>query len=183
MTESVNVVRETNETQISLTIGIGTGRPVVNTGLPFLDHMLVTFATYAGLCLELTARGDLKHHLVEDIAIALGGGIQALLSERMTRYGERTIPMDDALVHACIDTGGRFFYEGPIPSALYEHWMRSFSENARFTLHLRVLRGEDRHHIVEAAFKALGCALKDAMQPGDRVMSTKGSAMLKRATC
>jgi len=83
--------------------------------------------------------------------------------------------MDDALVHCSLDLGGRPFYKGGLPSARYEHWMRSFADNARATVHLRVLRGRDRHHIVEAAFKALGLALRDAMHDDGAVFSTKGS--------
>lgn len=99
----------------------------------------------------------------------------------MTRYGNRTIPMDDALVQACIDTGGRPYYRGPLPSSLYDHWMRSFADNARATLHIRVLRGSDRHHIVEAAFKALALAIADAttVTAGAGVFSTKGDVSLE----
>ena len=79
------------------------------------------------------------------------------------RYGDRTIPMDDALVHVALDLGGRPYYRGRLPSTLYDHWMRSFADNARATLHVRVLRGHDRHHVVEAAFKALGLAVRDAV--------------------
>jgi imidazoleglycerol-phosphate dehydratase len=183
MTTMINVSRETSETRISIRIGVGDERPSVQTGIPFLDHMMVTFASYAGIRLELQASGDLKHHLIEDVAIALGAGVQALLTERAVRFGDQTVPMDDALVQACLDTGGRVYYEGPIPSSLYDHWMRSFCENARFTLHLRVLRGTDRHHIVEAAFKALGMALREAMEPGSRIVSTKGTVALERTPC
>jgi len=87
--------------------------------------------------------------------------------------------MDDALVQVSVDIGGRPYYEGPLPSKLYDHWMRSFSNEARATIHVVVLRGSDRHHIVEAAFKALGLALRDALvDTGDRV-STKGSVSLR----
>ena len=95
------------------------------------------------------------------------------------RYGDRTIPMDDALVHVALDIGGRPWYEGPLPSGLYDHWMRSFADNARATLHVRVIRGRDRHHIVEAAFKALGLALRDALVETGAVFSTKGSVALR----
>jgi len=88
--------------------------------------------------------------------------------------------MDDALVEAALDTGGRPYYRGPLPSTLYDHWMRSFADTAKFTLHLRVLRGSDRHHIVEAGFKALGLALRDAMAEGGAVFSTKGTVELRR---
>jgi imidazoleglycerol-phosphate dehydratase len=87
--------------------------------------------------------------------------------------------MDDALVHCALDLGGRPYYEGPLPSTLYDHWMRSFSDHARATLHLRVLRGRDRHHIVEAAFKALGLAVRDALVDSGAVFSTKGSVALR----
>jgi imidazoleglycerol-phosphate dehydratase len=87
--------------------------------------------------------------------------------------------MDDALVHCAVDVGGRAYYRGRLPSALYDHWMRSFADNAKVTLHLRVLRGRDRHHIVEAAFKALGLALRDALAESGGVFSTKGSVSWK----
>jgi imidazoleglycerol-phosphate dehydratase len=83
--------------------------------------------------------------------------------------------MDDALVHACIDVGGRPFYAGPLPSTLYDHWMRSFADHARATIHLRVLRGTDRHHVIEGAFKALGLAVRDALVESAVLASTKGS--------
>jgi imidazoleglycerol-phosphate dehydratase len=87
--------------------------------------------------------------------------------------------MDDALVHCALDLGGRPFYRGPLPSTLYDHWMRSFSDNAKATLHLRVLRGTDGHHVVEAAFKALGLAIRDALAESGAVFSTKGSVDLQ----
>ncbi len=137
--------------------------------------MLVTLARYAGLSLTVEARGDLRHHLVEDVAITMGTAFARLLPATAARYGDRTVPMDDALVHCAIDTGGRFYYRGRLPSVLYEHWMRSFAEHARATLHLRVIRGRDRHHIVEAAFKALGLSLRQAMITTEAVFSTKGA--------
>jgi imidazoleglycerol-phosphate dehydratase len=83
--------------------------------------------------------------------------------------------MDDALVHVSLDVGGRAWYEGKLPARLYDHWFQSFAANARATLHVRVLRGVDRHHVVEAAFKALGLALRDALVEGGAVFSTKGA--------
>ena len=175
------VNRETRETQISVELTRGTGAAQVDTGEPFLDHMLVTLARYSGLDLAVRARGDLRHHLIEDVAIVLGEAVKALAPATAARYGDRTVPMDDALVHASIDVGGRPYYEGPLPSALYDHWMRSFADNARATLHVRVIRGRDRHHVVEGAFKALGLALRDALAEagGGAVFSTKGSASLR----
>ncbi len=169
------VIRETRETKIRMSLVQLAGESRSNTGVPFLDHMMITFARYAGLTLDLEATGDLPHHTIEDVAIVAGKCVSAITSETCARYGDRTIPMDDALVSVALDLGGRAFYEGPIPSKLYDHWMRSFAINARATLHIRVLRGSDRHHMVEAAFKALGLALRDALAKGDVVFSTKGT--------
>jgi imidazoleglycerol-phosphate dehydratase len=170
------VERNTRETQIRLEVSPGSGTARVDTTIPFLDHMLVTLGRYASLALTLIARGDLRHHLVEDVAIAFGAAVAALLPPRAARYGDRFIPMDDALVHVAIDLGGRPYYQGPLPSDLYEHWFRSFSDNALATLHVRVIRGRDRHHVVEAAFKALGASLGQALvaDSASGVFSTKG---------
>jgi imidazoleglycerol-phosphate dehydratase len=174
------VERKTRETNIRVELTRGTGRANIETGIPFLDHMLVTFARYAGLDLDVRGSGDLRHHLLEDVAICIGAAVAALAPASAARYGDRTVPMDDALVHCALDVGGRVFYEGPLPSALYDHWMRSFAEHARATLHLRVLRGRDRHHVVEASFKALGLALRDALaENGSAVFSTKGAVALE----
>jgi imidazoleglycerol-phosphate dehydratase len=173
------VVRETKETRIRCEIARGSGQATVETGMPFLDHMLVAFARYSGLDLVLTAAGDLPHHLLEDVAIVVGAAVAAALPATAARYGDRTIPMDEALVHCAIDLGGRPYYQGRLPSDLYTHWMRSFADNAKATLHLRVLRGTDRHHIVEAAFKALGLAVRDAFVDSGAVFSTKGGVALR----
>lgn len=169
------VIRETRETKIRMQLQQGIGKTESRTGVPFLDHMMITFARYAQLTLDLEATGDLRHHTIEDVAIVAGKCVAGITRATAARYGERTIPMDDALVSAALDLGGRPYYEGPLPSGLYDHWMRSFADNARMTLHIRVLRGRDRHHVVEAAFKALGLALRDALAAGDSVFSTKGS--------
>ncbi len=173
------VVRETKETTIRCELTRGSGRATVATGQPFLDHMLVVFARYSGLDVSVQATGDLPHHLIEDVGICVGAALAALLPATAARYGDRTVPMDEALVHCAVDLGGRPFYRGPLPSTLYDHWMRSFSDNARATLHLRVLRGTDRHHIVEAAFKALGLAVRDAFVDSGAVFSTKGGVALR----
>ena len=173
------IIRETRETRVRVEIARGSGAGTIDTALPFLDHMLATLARYAGLDLAVTARGDLEHHLIEDVAIATGIGVAKLLARPVARFGSRVIPMDDALVQVAIDLGGRPYYEGPLPSGLYDHWMRSFSDHARATLHVRVLRGRDRHHVVEAAFKALGLALGDALAESGTLFSTKGPVELK----
>lgn len=176
------IERVTRETTIRLTLTPGGEAIDVDTGIPFLDHMLLTWARYAGVALAVHARGDLRHHLIEDVAIALGTAFREIVPATAVRYGHRVIPMDDALVEATIDVGGRFHYHGPIPSSLYDHFMRSFAEHAAITLHLRVLRGTDRHHVVEGAFKALGLAMRDALADGGAVFSTKGSVSLRRDT-
>jgi imidazoleglycerol-phosphate dehydratase len=173
------VVRESNETKIRLAIVSGTGRATVNTGEPFLDHMLVAFARYAGVDLDVQATGDMRHHLIEDVAITLGQAVAAFAPAGCARYGERTVPMDDALVQVVLDIGGRPYYRGPLPSKLYDHFLRSFADNAKATLHVRVLRGTDHHHIVEAAIKGLGFALREALVESGAVFSTKGSVKLE----
>lgn len=174
------VRRETKETRIVVRLAIGTGRSRVATEVPFLTHMLETLARYAGLDLEIEASGDLEHHVVEDVAITLGQALRDVVPETCRRYGEATVAMDDALVQVALDCGGRAYYEGPLPTSLAEHFFRSLADNAAVTLHARALRGSDRHHVVEAAFKALGLALRRALASGDEVFSTKGSVELER---
>jgi imidazoleglycerol-phosphate dehydratase len=174
------IERETRETSIRVTVIREGGEITVDTSVPFLDHMLLTWARYAGVGLTLHARGDLRHHLIEDVGIALGAALKGAIPATAARYGHRIIPMDEALVECAIDVGGRYYYEGPLPSTLYDHFMRSFAEHAGSTLHLRVLRGTDRHHIVEGAFKALGLAIRDALVDSGAVFSTKGSVALRR---
>ncbi len=170
--------RETKETTITLDVRIGEGPIEIATGDRFLDHMLTTLARYAGLELSVKAEGDLRHHLVEDVAIALGLGLADEVDPNAERYGSALVPMDEALVQAAIDVGGRPFYVGRIPSALYQHFLQSFATNLGATLHVRVIRGRDRHHAVEAAVKATGLALRQALRPGDRIFSTKGDVRL-----
>lgn len=174
------VTRTTRETRVEVTVSAGTGRAEAATSVPFLDHMMTALARYAGLDLTLRATGDLRHHIIEDVALTLGEALARIIPARATRYGERTIPMDDALVQVAVDAGGRPYYHGRLPSALYDHFFRSLADAARLTLHVRVLRGRDRHHVVEAAFKALGLALHQAMTATshDGVFSTKGGVAL-----
>jgi len=172
------VERETRETKIRVSLSLGSGTAKTDTGIEFLDHMMVILARYTGLDLEVSARGDLAHHTIEDVAICLGAAFERVAPASAARYGHRVVPMDDALVECALDIGGRPYYRGPLPSSLYDHWMRSFADNAHVTLHLRVLRGRNRHHIVEAAFKALGLCLRDALVESGTVFSTKGAVAL-----
>ncbi len=174
-----SVERKTRETDVRVEMKQGSGTASVSSQSKFLNHMMVTLARYSGLDISISAKGDLKHHLIEDVAIAIGSALAGVIPETCARYADRTVAMDDALVQAVIDAGGRPFYEGPLPSNLYEQWMRSFADNAKITIHIRVLRGKDRHHIVEAAFKALGLAIRDALVVTDAVFSTKGSVSLE----
>lgn len=172
------VSRRTGETDVRAVISAG-GSTRIATGIPFLDHMLATLARYSGLALTVEARGDLRHHIIEDVAITLGEALRRFAPPTATRFGNAVIPMDDALVQCAVDIGGRAYYEGPLPSSFYEHFMRSLAENARATIHVRVIRGRDRHHVIEAAFKALGIALRQSLAESGAVFSTKGAAVLE----
>jgi imidazoleglycerol-phosphate dehydratase len=172
------VIRESTETQIRCELTVGTGVARVSTGDAFLDHMLVAFARYSGIDVDVQATGDLRHHLIEDVAITLGRAIAAFAPAGCARFGDRSVPMDDALVQVVLDIGGRPYYRGPLPNGLWDHFFRSFADNAATTLHVRVLRGTDKHHIVEAAVKALGFALRDALKESGAVFSTKGAVRL-----
>jgi imidazoleglycerol-phosphate dehydratase len=112
------------------------------------------------------------------VAIVLGQAVAAFAPAGCARYGERTVPMDDALVQVVLDIGGRPYYRGRLPSPIYEHFLRSFADNAKATLHVRVIRGRDKHHIVEAAIKGLGFALRQALVESGAVFSTKGSVSI-----
>lgn len=175
--------RTSKETRVVVDLALGTAPSRVETRLVFLNHMLATLARYGGLCLALQADGDLTHHLMEDVAITLGQAVRRVLPETACRFGERCVPMDDALVQAVVDAGGRPYYRGKLPSPLYQHWMRSFAENAGLTLHVRVLRGHDRHHVLEAAFKAVGLALRQAVAEKGAVVSLKGTVAWKEGEC
>lgn len=175
--------RTTKETDIRLELTLGGGgETAVTTGDRFLDHMLDTLARYGDLGLRVRASGDLHHHLVEDVAITLGTAFREAIPEACARYGTATVPMDDALVQASVDVGGRPFWGGELPEGLWDHFMRSLADNAGWTLHLLVQRGEDAHHVVEAGFKALGLALRQATavpEGSGAIFSTKGAVRIE----
>jgi imidazoleglycerol-phosphate dehydratase len=172
--------RETRETQVLCEVRRGTGEADVKIGDGFLGHMIETLARYASLDVSVEAVGDLRHHLVEDVAITLGLALKDEVPAKAARYGWAQVPMDEALAEAAIDVGGRPYYVGRLPSKLYAHFLHSFATNLGATLHVRVLRGVDKHHRVEAAIKATGLALRQALTKGDSVFSTKGSVKLER---
>lgn len=174
------IERSTRETRIVAAVTRGGDSAEADTGEPFLDHMVTTLARYAGLGVSVEAGGDLRHHLVEDVAITLGIALADEVPDAAERYGWATVPMDDALVRAAVDLGGRPWYEGRLPSPLYEHFLQSFAVNLKATLHVEVVRGRDKHHVVEAAVKAVGLALRQALREGDDVFSTKGTVSVRR---
>ena len=186
--------RHTKETDVRVKLNLdGGGRSRVDTGLPFLDHMLDLFAKHGLFDLEVICKGDLEiddHHSVEDIAITLGQALVQALGDKagIKRYGEATVPMDEALCRTVIDLSGRFYlvYEvvtrrqkiGNFSVELAEHFWRSFAETAKFNLHIDCLRGRNTHHILEGTFKATTRALRQAVERDSRitgVLSTKGS--------
>ncbi len=174
------VKRETKETQITVAVAVGDEPARIDVEDVFLGHMLDTFARYARVNLDVHARGDMRHHLIEDVAITLGMALSDLTPAKAQRYGWASIPMDDAWVDAAIDLGGRAWYGGTLPSKLYQHFLRSLAFAMDATLHVHVVRGFDRHHIVEAAIKATGMSLRQAIAMGDQVFSTKGSVHVER---
>ena len=186
--------RKTAETEISLSLNLdGSGRSEINSGVGFLDHMLMLFARHARMDLALICTGDTvvdDHHSVEDIAIALGEALKTALGEKrgIARYGSELLPMDEALVLCALDLSGRscLRYTASIPSQklgsfdteLVQEFFTALSRTAGMTLHIKQLDGENSHHIVEAMFKALGRALKQAVAIdsafADEIPSTKG---------
>jgi imidazoleglycerol-phosphate dehydratase len=171
----------------------GTGGGSRHTGVGFLDHMLDLLARHAHFDLDVQAAGDLQtgaHHTVEDVAICIGQALDRALGDRagISRYGQATIPMDEARASCAIDISGRglvVFSGQLLPGAignfdheLVEEFMRALATNARLTLHLTIESGSNVHHMIEAVFKALARALRvaTAIDPGENgVPSTKGT--------
>jgi imidazoleglycerol-phosphate dehydratase len=187
-----SISRKTRETDIDLELELdGQGRVQLDTGIPFLDHMLHLFAAHGYFDLRVLAKGDLQvdqHHTVEDIGICLGQALRQALAERpgVRRYGAARVPMDEALAQVTLDLSNRpylhfqvKFPPGPAaldPQMLKEFW-RAVSVHGGLTLHIEVPYGENTHHIMEAVFKAAGRAFDQATQPELRAQgapSTKG---------
>jgi imidazoleglycerol-phosphate dehydratase len=180
---SAELVRETRETKIRAKVKIdGEGNYEVDIPDEFLRHMVETLAKYSGADIEISARGDIKHHLVEDVAITLGRVFREAMGETpVKRIASATVPMDEALAQVTVDLIDRPYVHLDLPDQLYEHFLRSFAMELRATVHTMVLRGKDEHHITEAMFKALGMALKDAMTPSKKIMSTKSTVAWRTA--
>ena len=177
MRRRARMSRETKETKVSIKLELdGSGKSKCNIPEDFLRHMVETLAKYSGVDLEIEAKGDIEHHMVEDVAISLGRAYrEAIGSKPVKRIASATVPMDEALAQVTVDLIDRPFVHLDVPDMMYEHFLRSFAMELRATVHTVVLRGKDSHHIIEATFKALGLALKDAMSPSSVVMSTKSS--------
>ncbi len=191
---SATYQRKTRETDIRLKLDLdGQGQTRLKTGIPFLEHMLDCLCRQAMFDLEIMAKGDLKvdhHHLVEDLGLALGDALAKALAEKggIRRYGWAIASLDEARVQASLDLSGRpyLLYELELVNKrikdfdiqLLEEFMRAFCDRARLTLHLTQQAGKNNHHVLEAAFKALGLALRQACERDPRrsgVASTKGT--------
>lgn len=198
MTDSANrravVTRVTGETDITVELDLdGTGTCSIDTGVPFFDHMLNAFGRHGLFDLTVRATGDIEvdaHHTVEDTGIVLGQAFTQALGDKagITRFSDVCIPMDETLVHAAVDISGRgqAYCDLPIPTErvgsfdteLAVEFFYAFARDARVTLHVRELAGANSHHIIEAAFKAAGRAMRYACELDPRVSgvpSTKGS--------
>ena len=186
--------RETKESDVLVELDLDGGPVEAATGLPFFDHMLHQLGRHGGLGLVVRARGDLEvdaHHSVEDTGITLGEAFAAALGDKagVRRFASVAVPLDETLVEAALDLSGRPYlhYEVALPpdaaplgspgfeAQLAEEFWRAFVTSAKVTLHVTLRRGRNTHHIVEASFKAVARALRDAVRvEGDEVPSTKG---------
>lgn len=189
----VVIERVTKETEIRVRLDPwGTGAPRISTGLGFYDHMWTALAHHGGLELEIDAKGDLHvddHHTVEDVALAVGAAFEKALGERkgIVRFGHAYVPMDETLARAAVDLVARpyavvklgFYMErlGQVATECLSHALQSLAFSGRFTLHVETLYGDNDHHKSEAAFKAVGRALRMALEKTgrDEAPSTKGS--------
>ncbi len=170
--------RQTRETRVSVKLQLG-GSGKAECGIPdeFLRHMVETLAKYSGADIEVSAAGDIEHHLIEDVAIVLGRAYKEAMGDApVRRIASALVPMDEALVQVAVDLVDRPYVDLELPDQMYEHFLRSFAAELRATVHTKVLRGKDDHHIIEATFKGLGLALREALEPVASEMSTKSSA-------
>ncbi len=193
MGRAARIERTTNETSVVVEVDLdGIGATSVSTGVPFFDHMLDALGRHSLVDLTVDARGDLEvdaHHTVEDVGICIGKALADALGDRagIRRFGSAAVPLDEALVLAAVDVSGRgsLAYEVEVPiemigtfdTTLAREFLIALATNAGITVHLHEVAGENAHHIVEAAFKALARALREAVELDPRVTgvpSTKG---------
>ena len=176
------VKRETKETKITLELNIdGTGKKVIDTGIGMFDHLLTQLAQHGVFDIKISAAGDDQHHVVEDVAICLGKALGEALGERrgIVRMASALVPMDDTLAMVVVDISGRGYTVldlpfsdndmAGFPTDLVRHFLESFSAEARFNLHAKILYGVNDHHKAEALFKALGRALDSATRVDERI--------------
>src|SRR3712207_2687483 len=192
MTRTAQIVRETKETKVEVRVDLdGSGVTDISTGVPFFDHMLDQLGRHGRLDLVVRTAGDLEidaHHTVEDTGIALGQALAQALGDKagVERFGDATVPIDEALVRCAVDLSGRPYlvYEADTPveligtyeTTLTKHFFEALVANARITLHIAKLAGEGSHHIQEAVFKSVAVALRRAVAvTGAGVPSTKGT--------
>lgn len=185
------VERKTTEVQITIELNIdGTGKAKVETGIKFLNHLLVTFAKHSFFDLTIRALGDVKHHVSEDVALTLGEALAQALGNKkgIARFGSAYVPMDDSLARAVVDLGGRAYANLDLKVDVSQiedlkiedltHFFYSFAQTAKANIHLAVLYGRNEHHKIEAVTKALALALRQAVGPEsrikDEVLSAKG---------
>ena len=190
--DAITITRATKETDISLTLTLGgSGKTRINTGIGFFDHMLTAFALHGSMDMELTVKGDLEvdgHHTVEDTGIVLGQALARLLADKsaIRRYGSFSVPMDESLVTCHLDISGRPFLVfrmdfrnqscGSYDCCLTREFFRALAMNGGLTLHILEEYGDNDHHKIEAAYKAVGHALALAAAPREGgVLSTKGT--------
>ena len=198
MSRIAKLSRATSESKIELELNLdGSGQSEIETGVPFFDHMLTAFSKHSLIDLKVKSVGDIEidvHHTVEDTSIVLGQAIKQALGDKagIARYGDATVPLDEALARAVVDVSGRPFlvhsgepqgFEfhligGHFTGSMVRHVFEAIAYNAGLTLHVTVLAGRDAHHIAEAEFKALARAMRKAVELDARVSgvpSTKGS--------
>jgi imidazoleglycerol-phosphate dehydratase len=183
------IKRKTKETDISLELNLdGAGESKINTGIASFDHLLSQVVKHGTFNITLTANGDDKHHLIEDVAICLGKALTKALGEKVgiVRMADATVPMDESLAMVAIDISGRGYsvIDLPLkgndmagfPSDLVRHFLESFATEGKLNLHARVIYGVNDHHKIEALFKALGRTLNQATRINERggLPSTKG---------
>lgn len=192
MSRSAHTHRETKETTIDVRLDVdGRGDAHASTGIPFFDHMLEQLGKHGGFDLAIEAQGDLEvdtHHTVEDVGIVLGSVLKEALGDKagVRRFASAIVPLDEALVQVALDLSGRPFivYEvdpvaewiGTFDPQLCEEFWRAFAFGAGITLHIRSLSGVNGHHVIEASFKGVARALRDAVRvEGSGIPSTKGT--------